>query len=137
VIAGVVVGAVIGQLVIELAVVAVVGDRMLSALHVAAGVYDVEVADLALDRQRGLSPVVAGKLRPEMHELEIAYRRVVAEGPLALDGLPLEGRRDGPVVSQIEPELCATTVGIHGVVVVPAPGRVGDRARSDRRRRHA
>ena len=44
------------HLVVEIGIVAVVGDGMHVAFHEGAGVHNVEIADLAFDRQCGLVP---------------------------------------------------------------------------------
>ena len=65
--------------IVEDRVVAVVRDRVRGALHVAARIDEVEVAELAFDRQGGLIPGVRRALRAEVRELQVADRGVVTE----------------------------------------------------------
>jgi hypothetical protein len=120
-------------LVVEVRVVAVVREGVLVAYEPAARVGDVEIADLALHRQRRLCPRVMIAVRSsEARDVEIAHRRVIAEESIAVDFLPHELRGDGPVVPEIQASRGAPAFGGRGVVLSVGGADIGDRGPGDR-----
>jgi hypothetical protein len=123
--------------IIEFRVVAVVGDRVRGTLHVSVRIHQVEIVDLARDRQGGLVPRILRVLRSEMRQLQVANPRVVAEKPFGGEILGHDGGGYRPVVSDIDLECPATTPGVDRVVVALHEGGVADRAGADHAHRRA
>ena len=99
-------------------VVRIVAVRDVVAPHEATGVDDVEVADLALDGQRRLAPVVQGVVRLEALHGEVAEPRIDREDTVGPGLLALHDRRHRPLVVEIYLERSARAVGTGRVGVV-------------------
>ena len=107
------VGDVGGVPVVEQRVVAVVGHRVIVAAQVAAGVGDVEVADMALDRERRLPPLVGNGVGVEALCGQNPLDARIPEGGAVLPGaLPNESGRHGPPVAEIDPECRSSAVSL-------------------------
>ena len=108
--------------VVEVRIVRVVERRIDLAVEVVAGVRQVEVADVAFDREPRLPPLVVGVLLREVRDSVVAgddeVVEVVAPGSVAVLVLNHEGRRDRPVVVQIHAQCRARAVRLDRVVVV-------------------
>src|SRR6202034_28708 len=122
------------ELVVEVAVVAVVADGVLVAVEPAAGIRKVEVADLAFDRQRALGEIVVLPFRTVVHQVEVAHRRVESEYAVRALMLADELRRDGPVVAEFQQQRRATALGSDSVVLVVEEARIADRRPRGRKR---
>ena len=119
-IAGIVVEiiAVAGERVVEIGIVGIVRLAGDFAVHIGAGIGDIEVADLALDGERALDPFVVEPLGVELHRLEIAEagfdpERTVRHLPLAHD---LRG--DRPIVVEVDAQRGARAIGVDSVVII-------------------
>ena len=109
------------EVVVPVRVVGVVERGIDIAVQVVARVGDIERADLALDGETELVPLVLRVFLAEVLH-GIGARReaaeVVAPGAAALLVLHLRGRGDGPVVVELDAQRGARAGGIEGVVVV-------------------
>ena len=96
----------------------------------ATRVGQVEVADIALDRERRLGPVVPLEFRIEVLHLQIAERRIQPwvsrhrfgllsrEKAMGRDLLALDRGRNSPVIAKCNTQRRARTKGLYVVVVV-------------------
>ncbi len=114
--------------IVELRVIAVVGNRMDGALHVSTRVHEIEVADFPLDRQRRLHERIRRVFRAEMCDQEIADRGVITKKSIGGQRLTHDRRRHGPIVGYIELERRAAALGVDCVVVLLDVGRIADGA---------
>ena len=112
------VGAVPGEGVVPEGIVAVVGFRIDIALEMGKGIGQVEIADLALHRQRRLGPAVVGGFGIEVHQFQVAHGRVVTGAAVGLLVLAHDLRGDGPVVVEVDAQRGARAVGVGLVVIV-------------------
>ena len=112
-------------------VVGVVRRRIHIALEVREGVGQVEIADLAFHRQRGLVPTVVGKFRVEVLDLQVANAGIEARAAVGLLLLAHDRGADRPVLVEIELQRQSRANGIGIVVIFPGePGVIGGDAGS-------
>ena len=110
--------------VVRIGIVRIVDDVVDRSPVVAAGVGEVEVADLAGDRQRRLVPLIVVALRAVGGDIEAAEERLVPEravGALLLVG---DARTDRPLFVQVELQGKPSAAGADVVVRILAQGRV-------------
>ena len=86
--------------------------------QIRAGVSQIEVADLAFDRERRLNPRIVHVIRKVVLHLQIADRWIVGKVPIGLLHLAHDHRQNGPTVVQFNLEGGATAFGLDGVVVL-------------------
>ncbi len=110
------VGAVV--LVVGLGVVGVVGLGVELAIHIGAGIGDVESADLTLDRQSRLIEAVVAVFGEEVLDFEVADRRIVTGRTVGARVLRQQGRGDRPVVVKVDLQRGAAARHIAVVVVL-------------------
>jgi hypothetical protein len=122
------VGAVGRQRVVPEGVVVVVLFHVDVAVQAGERVGQVEVADPAFHRQRGLPPAVVRGLRIEVGQRQLAHLRVHGKATLGLLLLAHEGRGDRPVVVQVHLQRQARAGGVDLVVVLPGAAGVVDGA---------
>ena len=109
--------------VVEQRVVAVLGNRVVSALHEGAGVDEVEVTHLAFDGRGDLVPGVPRAICPKGIDLQVTGLRIVAKESFRLHLLPHGSRAHGPVRADVELEGGAPTAGIDGLKLLFAQER--------------
>ena len=90
------------------------------AIEVRIRIDDIEVADLALHGERRLRPAVVEVLGIEVRDLEIADVRIERVDALRVLVLRRDGRRDRPVLVEIDLERRAPALRVDVVVVVLA-----------------
>ena len=119
------------QLVIDLRVIGVIRRLGIAPVQIGAGIGHVPIADLALDRQRGLDEAVAAIFGEEMLDLQVADAGIVAEAAMVALFLVQDGRRHRPFVVEIDLQRGAAAIGLDVVIVLLDEGIVvdGDPAR--------
>ena len=98
------IGAVTVKRVIPERVIRVIRFLADAAVHVAAGIDEIEVGYLALHGECGLPPPVMYKFRYEVLDFEIANARIPREDTVALLLLNHNARRNCPVLVEIIPQ---------------------------------
>ena len=97
------------------------------AVEVAARIGQVEITDLALDRQGGEIPFVDVQVGREFVDIEVAGARVEAERALGFLVLREQRRGHRPVVVEFDAERDAAAIGVDRVEVLLHEGPVVDR----------
>ena len=117
-----------GGLIVEERIIRIVLRFVVVARQPAGGIDDVEVAHLALDRERCLRPRIARLVGKPLVSIKISGRGVVGErtGPRGND-LSHEARRDGPVVADVDFERAAAALRVDIVGIVLHERRIGER----------
>ena len=112
------IGAVTGQGVVPETVVVVVGFGIDRAVETGEGVGQVEIADLALHRQRRLGEVVVRLLGIEMRDRQIADAGVETGTAVSAHVLGDDARRDRPVLVEVDAQRRTHAVGVRIVVIL-------------------
>ena len=109
------------QRVVEIGIIRIVAVGQRLAAQMAAGDGEVPIADLALDRQRGLNPFVVAAFGVVLHRLQAARHRgraFLRKAAVRFLDLSHQRRADRPVVVEFDPEREARAIGVDGVIIL-------------------
>ncbi len=106
------------EVVISGRIFAVIADPVGRAIEVGTGIGDVEIGDLALDRQRDLGEFVFAKFLAEAARLQIVEFPLHVEHAVVAGILVHDRGRDRPILVEVDLERGATAIGARIVEIL-------------------